>query len=64
MKNKILFYSSVSNIELFETQKFYKTDISLLKSLGFDVSVTNRIIDFLFFWKYDLAFIYFFRPSV
>jgi glycosyltransferase involved in cell wall biosynthesis len=61
MKNKILFYSSVSNIELFETQKFYKTDISLLKSLGFDVSVTNRIIDFLFFWKYDLAFIYFFR---
>lgn len=61
MKNRVLFYSSVSNIELFETQKFYQTDISLLKDLDFEVSVTNKIFDFLCFWKYDLAFIYFFR---
>lgn len=61
MKNRILFYSSVSNTELFETQKFYKTDIGLLKDLDFEVSATNKIFDFLFFWNYDLAFIYFFR---
>ncbi|HEY5588374.1 MAG TPA: glycosyltransferase family 4 protein [Candidatus Paceibacterota bacterium] len=61
MKNRVLFYSSVSNIELFETQKFYKTDISILNDLDFKVLVTNKIWDFLFFWKYDLAFIYFYR---
>lgn len=61
MKNKILFYSSVETIELFDTQKFYKTDINILVDLGFDVYVTNRILDFLFFWKYNVAFIYFFR---
>lgn len=61
MKKKILFYSSVSSISLFETQKFYKTDISILKELDFDVVVTNKISDFLFFWKYNIAFVYFYR---
>jgi glycosyltransferase involved in cell wall biosynthesis len=62
--NKILFYSSVSTVSLFETQKFYKTDIIILKELNFTVAVTNKISDFLFFWKYDIAFIYFYRKGL
>lgn len=48
-------------MRLFTTQKFYKIDIDILRELGFEVNVTNKILDFLFFWKYDIAFIYFYR---
>lgn len=61
MKKKVLFYSSVTNLSLFVTQKFYKTDIDILTDLGFEVNVSNKISDFLSFWKYDIAFIYFYK---
>lgn len=61
MTNRLIFYSSVKSIGLFNTQKFYKTDIDILNDLGFNVFVTNKLVDFLFFWKYDFAFIYFYR---
>lgn len=61
MKPKVLFYSSVIDKKLFETQKFYKTDIDILREIGFDVLTSNRIIDFFYFWKYNYAFIYFYR---
>jgi glycosyltransferase involved in cell wall biosynthesis len=61
MKNRIYFYSSVKSIELFETQKFYKIDIDILKDLNYNVHATNKISDFFFFWRYDIAFIYFYR---
>lgn len=61
MKKRILFYSSVSTLELFETQKFYKIDIDILTELNCAVKPTNKITDFLFFWKYDMAFIYFYK---
>jgi glycosyltransferase involved in cell wall biosynthesis len=64
MKKRILFYSSVSTVSLFETQKFYKTDIEILKNLNFDVAVTNKISHFLIFWRYDIAFIYFYRKGL
>lgn len=60
---KILFYSSVSDISFFDTQKFYQIDISLLKNLGFDVKTTNKKSDFLKFWKYDISFLYFYKWS-
>lgn len=60
-KNRLFFYSSVKTKELFETQKFYKTDINILRDIGFDVYPTNKISDFLKFWKYDIAFIYFYK---
>ena len=53
MKKRILFYSSVGSLELFKTQKFYQIDIALLGDLGYDVSLSNRILDSLLFWKYD-----------
>lgn len=61
MKNRIIFYSSIKNKELFHIQRFYYTDIELLKNLGYEVYNSNKIIDFLFFWEYDIAFIYFYR---
>ena len=39
---KILFYSSVSDVSFFYTQKFYKIDIDLLQELGFEVITTNK----------------------
>ena len=60
---RILFYSSVNSLELFKTQKFYQIDISILKDLGYDVLLSNRIFDSLLFWKYDILFSYFYRYS-
>lgn len=59
--SKILFFSSVKNTESFQTQRFYQIDIEILKELGYSVIATNRISDFLQFWKYDITFIYFYR---
>lgn len=64
MKQKpktVLFYSSVKTKKMFSLQEYYKIDILILKKLGYRVSISNSFIDFLFFWKYDVAFIYFFR---
>jgi len=61
MNKRILFYSSVSSKELFFTQRFYYIDITLIKNLGYEVHETNRILDFLCFWKYHIAFIYFYK---
>jgi len=58
---KILFYSSVSDVSFFYTQKFYKIDIDLLQELGFEVITTNKKRDFLKFWKYDITFCYFYK---
>lgn len=62
-KNRVLFYSSVKNKELFNTQKFYVIDIEILESLGLIVTPTNRISDFWKFWKYDIGFYYFYKKS-
>jgi len=61
MKNRVLFYSSVRNKDLFRIQRFYHIDIELIKNIGFNIFESNRISDFLCFWKYDIAFIYFYR---
>lgn len=63
-KKKILFYSSVKNTELFESQRFYFVDINLLENLGYDVIKTNKISDFFKFWTYDISFLYFYRWSL
>lgn len=63
MKKRILFYSSVKSLELFKTQKFYQIDISLLEDLGYNILLSNRILDSLLFWKYDILFSYFYRYS-
>lgn len=59
----ILFYSSVADISLFSTQKFYVNTIEILKEIGFDVIVSNNIQDS---WKcdYDAIFSFFYRKSL
>lgn len=59
----MIFYSSVKSKSLFLTQKFYQIDIDILKRMGYEVILSNRIADAFQFWKYDVAFAYFFRYS-
>lgn len=61
---KVLFYSSINDIELFNIQGFYGNDINCLKAGGYQVKVTNRCSDFLRFWSYDSSFLYFYRKSL
>lgn len=63
-KKVVLFYSSVQEKKMFYIQGFYKTDISILQDLGYSVLLSNRIIDFLHFKKYDIAFLYFYRYAL
>ncbi len=58
---RVLFYSSVKSKKLFAVQQFYRTDIHILREIGYKVSLSNSIFDFFAFWKYDIAFIYFYR---
>lgn len=62
--NKVLFYSSVKNLESFQTQKFYQIDIELMRNLGYHVQVTNQVLAFFCFWNYDISFIYFYRKGL
>lgn len=57
----VYFYSSVKSKQIFSVQSYYQTDINILKELGYKVELSNTISDFLKFWKYDVAFIYFYR---
>lgn len=61
MRPRILFYSSVASKKQFVAQEYYRTDIRILRSLGFDVLLSRHWYDFLAFWRYDVAFIYFYR---
>ncbi|MBR1631592.1 MAG: glycosyltransferase family 4 protein [Paludibacteraceae bacterium] len=58
---RILFYSSTQDKRMFSIQSFYQNDIRILKDLGYEVILSNRLRDFLRFSKYDDAFIYFYR---
>lgn len=61
MKKRVLFYSSVKTKRMFSIQKFYRTDIQILRDLGFKVKLSNSALDYLAFWKYEIAFIYFYK---
>lgn len=61
--NRVFFYSNVKDKELFFLQQFYAIDIAILEKLGFVVVPTNKISDFLKFWKYDIGFFYFYKYS-
>lgn len=63
-KNRVLFFSSVSNPDLFRITGFYVLDIKALINAGFEVEVTNKFTPFLKFWKYDIAFLYFYKKSI
>jgi len=61
IEKRVLFYSSVSTKKMFSIQKFYRTDICIMRDLGYKVSLCNSYFDYLQFWKYDIAFIYFYK---
>lgn len=60
---RVLFYSSVSEKSLFYYQRFYYTDIEILKNLGYEVILSNSIGDAFKFRTYDLVFAYFYSYS-
>lgn len=62
--NKILFYSSLPNTNLFKYTGFYVTDIEIFRRLNCIVETSNRLFDFMKFWNYDIAFIYFYRYGI
>ena len=57
---RILFYSSVRDLSSFVSQRFYVIDILLLKELGYDVIITNKLIALFRFSRYDLSWFFFF----
>lgn len=64
MKNIIYFYSSVKNIGLFHSQQFYRIDIQILEELGYKIVLVNKIYPFLYFWRYNISFLYFYKWSL
>ena len=63
MKQTVLFYSSVSSKELFKIQQFYVVDINILRDLGYEVILSNKVFDAFRFWRYQLVFAYFYKWS-
>jgi glycosyltransferase involved in cell wall biosynthesis len=61
MPSRVLFYSSVASKKQFVSQEYYRTDIRILRNSGLDVRLSKHWYDFLAFWRYDIAFIYFYR---
>ena len=60
-KKIVLFFSSVKSKDSFKTVQFYNIDINILKDLGCDVVLSNRVSDAICFWKYDFVYVYFYR---
>lgn len=63
-RKRALFYSSVKDKDLFRITGFYSTDIDILENIGYEVILSNSIKDFLKFWRYDIAFIYFWTKGL
>ena len=60
-KKSVLFFSSVKTRKMFSIQSYYRNDIMILKELGYDVHLSKSCWDFICFWRYSVAFIYFYR---
>lgn len=60
--SKILFYSPVSDLELFQRVGFYATDIKLLRELGHEVVLANKLHEVIN-ECYDVLFAYFYTWS-
>lgn len=60
-KKTVLFYSSVRTKKMFSIQSYYRNDIKILKDLGYNVRLSKSCWDFVCFWRYSIAFIYFYR---
>lgn len=63
-RNRVIFYSSVKDKDLFRVTGFYSTDINILEDLGYKVYLSNSFKDFFKFWQYDITFIYFWTKGL
>lgn len=61
---RVLFFSSVKDVNLLKITGFYSTDINILSDLGYKVQLSCSFIDFFKFWQYDIAFIYFWSKGL
>lgn len=59
----LLFYASVKDPSLFQTQKFYVNTVRVLRKIGFNVILTNKCRSALM-ERYDGLFCFFYRKSV
>ena len=60
-KKTVLFYSSVKTKKMFSIQSYYRNDIMILRDLGYRVRLSKSCWDFVRFWRYSIAFVYFYR---
>lgn len=58
MKKKVLFYSS--KLEDIKVQQFYQIDFNIIRESGYDLTITDKRVELLKFWKYDILFEYFY----
>jgi len=49
---------------MFYLQGFYRTDIKILKDLGYKVNLSNNLWEFFRYEKYDISFLYFYKYSL
>lgn len=61
---RVLFYSSVKDYSLFKLTGFYVEDVKVLEEAGYSVICTNKYFPYFKFWKYDVAFLYFYKKSL
>jgi len=61
MKKRVLFYSN--NLDSTYAQKFYTIDFDIIRSLGYELTVTDKRLELFKFWKYDIFFAYFYTRS-
>lgn len=59
---KVLFYSPLIDVKLFEQVGFYSIDIEILRDLGHEVIVVNKLVE-VFSRRYDILFAYFYTWS-
>lgn len=60
-KKSVLFYSSVRTKKMFSIQSYYRNDIQIFRDLEYDVHLSKSCWDFILFWRYSTAYIYFYR---
>ena len=63
-KKTVLFYSSVKTKKMFSIQSYYRNDIMILRDLGYRVRLSKSCWDFVRFWRYSIAFVYFYRYGI
>jgi glycosyltransferase involved in cell wall biosynthesis len=60
---KVLFFSPVKDIKLFDYTGFYRMDRLAMESLGWEITFTNNLYDVVHSKNYDILYTYFWTHS-